>query len=914
MAVGLVLAWGTAWASGEDFIGDAERYLKQGETRAAVIQLKNALQQEPDNRDARLLLGKVYLRLGDGPSAEKELRRAEELGVSRDEILVPLGRAYLFQGKVKKVLEAIQPAANTSAAIQAEVFALRGQAYLLQHKMDQAKSEFERGLELYPESPEARLGVARIALLKDDFDTAESTIKQVLSRTPKNVDALLLIGDLERRRKNLKASKNAFQEVINLERDNIAAYLSKAMAEIGLQEMEEAQRDIDQVRKQFPNHPLANYLQAVIDFQKKDLASAQNMLLLVLKVAPNHMPTNLMLGAIHYAEGRLEQAEELLSRYVKAVPQHIPARKLLAATYIKLRQPDKAVAVLEPALATVSDDAQLLALVGSAYMQQGNLMKGTEMLEKAVEIAPDAAAIRTQLALGHLASGKSEQAVSELESAVDLGQGLYQADMLLVLVHLRNKEFDGALATAAKLKEKMPDNPVPLNLMGVAHLGKGDTASGRSYFEQALKLKPDYAVAAMNLARLDLQENKLEQAKKRYEGILSFDSKYVGAMIGLAQLAERAGKAQEAVSWLEKARQRNPKAMEPRLFLIGIYTRAGEPLKALDVARELQETHPDNPVALRAVGTAQQAAGEHASAEVTFQKLVQAAPKSPELYYLLAEAQAKLDKLKEARANLNKALELQADYLPAKVGLVSLELRLDRKQEAMVVARRIIKEHPNLAVGHQIEGDLLMKENAYKEAVKSYEAALQKGKSAQLALNLFQARKLAGDTKLAYQALLEWLTEHPEDVPVRMVLAGAYQGTGQREEAIAHYDKVVRAQPKNVVALNNLAWLYQQQSNPKAVEYAERAYTIASDKPEIIDTLGWALVHSGKIDRGLVLLQEAVSKAPHLPEIRYHMAVALHKAGRIDEARKELKRLLRDHSDFAGVAEAAQLLERLEKK
>ena len=52
-------------------------------------------------------------------------------------------------------------------------------------------------------------------------------------------------------------------------------------------------------------------------------------------------------------------------------------------------------------------------------------------------------------------------------------------------------------------------------------------------------------------------------------------------------------------------------------------------------------------------------------------------------------------------------------------------------------------------------------------------------------------------------------------------------------------------------------------------------------------------------------------KAPHIPEIRYHMAVALAKAGRRDESRKVLDRLLKTGKDFQGVDEARKLREQL---
>ena len=112
------------------------------------------------------------------------------------------------------------------------------------------------------------------------------------------------------------------------------------------------------------------------------------------------------------------------------------------------------------------------------------------------------------------------------------------------------------------------------------------------------------------------------------------------------------------------------------------------------------------------------------------------------------------------------------------------------------------------------------------------------------------------------------------------------------------YLKVLEYDADNVNVLNNLAWLYHEAGNPEAIKYAEGAHELAPERAEITDTLGWLLVEHGEVSRGLVLLQEAAVNAPHMPEIRYHMVVALDKAGRRDEARKELDRLLRSGEAF----------------
>src|SRR5262245_4137745 len=65
--------------SPDALVASANEYAAKGNQSAAVIQLKNALQQAPNNGEARLLLGQALLETRDPASAEKELRRALEL-------------------------------------------------------------------------------------------------------------------------------------------------------------------------------------------------------------------------------------------------------------------------------------------------------------------------------------------------------------------------------------------------------------------------------------------------------------------------------------------------------------------------------------------------------------------------------------------------------------------------------------------------------------------------------------------------------------------------------------------------------------------------------------------------------------------------------------------------------------------
>ena len=147
---------------------------------------------------------------------------------------------------------------------------------------------------------------------------------------------------------------------------------------------------------------------------------------------------------------------------------------------------------------------------------------------------------------------------------------------------------------------------------------------------------------------------------------------------------------------------------------------------------------------------------------------------------------------------------------------------------------------------------------------------------------------------------------------MRLYFATFQAGNHQGKAAIEQYLTILKANPKNVAALNNLALAYQDEKDPRALEYAERAYALAADNPAVLDTLGWVLVSQNNLSRGLPLLEKATSIAPSSFDVRYHFAQGLMKSGDKVKARKELEQLLATAKPSAKTDEAKAMLKQLQ--
>lgn len=890
-------------------LAEAKQYRQKGESKAAIIQLKNAVQKEPDNAQARLLLGEMYIESGDTVSAEKELRKAQTLGMKPEDIMPRLGKVMLMQGQFEKLLDEIKASPGTPN--QTEFIALRANANLGLGNVEQAKELFELALKKNPDLNDALFGLAKIAVLSQQLSTAAQLIEQALTKNPSDIDCLRFKGDLLRMQGQNDAARLVYTQILKLRPDNTQAHIDIANLHIQAGKFAEAKTAINAAHKTAPNNLLVTYTQAVLDFREAKFKSALESLQKVLRVEPEHMPSLVLMGSVQLALGSYQQAEQYLQKFLGANPTHLYASKMLASIALKTGKPEAVIDLLVPLLRANQNDVQLLALAGEAHMQAKHFSKAADYFQKASDLAPQTASLHTALGLSRLGTGENARAIAELERATGLGAKGAQAGIMLVMTHLRSKQYDKALAAVKAMEPQQVKNPMVHNLKGGVFVARNDMAAARASFQQALALDPVYLPALENLAQLDLLEKKPEQARQRLEAALAKDKKSASLMTLLAKLAIVQGNKAEAARWLERATTENPDALPPAMLLADFYRRSGEMEKSLVLARKLQASNPANPDTLALLAQVQLTNGNYDAALESYTKLAVLQPASAAVQMRIANAQVALNDKAGALVSAKKALHLKEDLFEAQLLAAALLVEKKDYPEALKITQAVQKQRAGAPDGLRLEGDVWMAQNKPLDALKLYERAFGMSKSGPLLIKIHQSLILAGKTQDANMRITRWLQEHPADLTTRLYFASNKLSNKEYKLAIEQFEKIVQQDPKNVIALNNLAWAYQQGKDDRALAFAERAYKLAATNPVILDTLGWILVEKGDPARALPLLQKASSLAPNATEIRYHLGLGLMKSGDKRGARTQFEQLLASNKDFPKRDEVKAMLAQL---
>jgi putative PEP-CTERM system TPR-repeat lipoprotein len=898
--------------SADEYISRAQARRDKGEIPAAVIELKNALQKEPKNLTARVMLGQTYLDLSDPVNAEADLLRARADGADAAVLAKPLAQAELELGKLDKALSESEFPPNASPALKASLDSIRGMAYATQGKSTAADDAFAAGLKEDPHSADLLVALVRYAVARHDVPATHERLAQALNEAPKDIRVVALKGTVAFADGDFGQAEEAFTQVTKTQPWNLGARTDLAQAQIAAGKLKEADANLAIVLKASPKAARPNYFRALDAYRAQDYATASTSIQNVLSVSKDNATALLLAGAISYALNQFEQANSYLSYYVARVPNDVRGLQLLGAVQIRLGRPADAVKTLSPAVAAGGDNAQLLALIGEAAARSGDTLGAEKYLTQALTQQPDNAAVRTELGLSKAALGETDAAIEEFEKASKVDPNSLGPDAALFATYERTGDFDKALAVAEGLKAKQPTKPLGFDLAGVAQLAKGDRAAAQSAWSKARELSPQDALALRGLAALAVQDGKLDVATGYYETLVQANPKDTQASIGLARLQLQTGKPDAAKATLQTAIDQNPDATPARVGLARFLLSQRKNSDALSVAEDALAKNPRDPEVLAVVAAARLAVGQVDKALATFKLLLNIAPQSGEAHRETALAYAAMHDNERALTEARTAVELAPDDRAAKLTFGSFLIAARNFDEARPRVDEWAAAAPQDAGLAELQGVIASAQNRTQDALDAFQRAVAVQDTNVGRMRLAEMQDKVGQADAAEKTLTSWLDTHPDDAVARNALAQHYLAEKQTAKARDQYAQILQQVPNDVAIENNLAWtmsLLGQKDD--ALRHAQHAAAAAPNAPGVLDTLGVILLQNGKTSEAREALEKAAKGAPEVASIQFHFAQALEQTGAKDKARDALRSALLTKNPFDERDQAQKLLAEL---
>jgi putative PEP-CTERM system TPR-repeat lipoprotein len=885
------------------------RLLDQGHVGEAIVQLQNAVENDPQNASGHYYLGVARLKIGELWSAELELHAARALHFDDDKVVTALLDLFLLGERYQQLLNEI-PAGNRPAELEGRVRLSRGTAYYALKRVTEAEQSFKEALALASQPGPALVGLARLKAESGNLLAARTMVEQALAADPKAPEAWVLSGRLHLVGGQRDNARQDFDRAVELSPRYVPARLARASGLIDDNDFVRAEADLAAVFAASPKNLIGRYLQALILARKGDYIAAEQALLELGDLIGAYPPALFLFSKINIARNRLDVAEENLRRYLEEQSDDSAGIATLASILLKRGKTAQAIELLEPAVVRDPSDIQLLALLSDAYSTTNQVAKANGLLDRISTLAPRDASVHSELATRRMRIGRLDVAILDLQRAAELSPDSSNVGVLLVLSYLKANRLDEALGAAERLKAEYPEDPAPEDLLGMVLRRREGPAAARPHFEAALAMRPAFTSAALHLAEVDVAEKRMTDAAGLYAEVLKREPANGQALEGTAELSLAEGRTADAIAALEKVRAADAVAIGPRLRLVDLYLAGISPVKAMAVARELETIAPQDSRVLEALARTH-FANKLDSAAVYLRRLADLNPRSPIPLLNLARVLHSTNDDVNALEALRRAMSVRRDDPQVQQELISFAIKADLVDPAIKIIDELLAKDRGDSSLETLAYGLLSAAGRDNEAAVRYARALASREAIPMPDGTAPPRPRLDTPDEIVAVFRGWLSRHREDTKSRLVLGDYLLNMKKYDEATVAFEQVRAAEPNNVIVLNNLAWLYQVKGDGRAIQVASEAYRLAPGIPEIADTYGWALVVFGDNERGLAVLRHLADAPSATPASRYHLAVALKNAGRPAEARRELEKVLASQTPFGDRDKAQQLMAEL---
>ncbi len=534
------------------------------------------------------------------------------------------------------------------------------------------------------------------------------------------------------------------------------------------------------------------------------------------------------------SQGRPADAEQVLKLGAQNNPKQFDYLTVLAMHYYRQNQRDNMLGVLNQIKSHAKEYEQAYLTVGDFYLRMGD----------------------------------GDSAVREYREGMskDLKRKATYEKRIIEALMRQGKRTEAAELNSQILKDDPKDNDAR-GLAATFMLDKGDVSSALSELQSVVTQSPNNPVAHFNLGRAHAARREWEQARQHFQ----------------------------------KAIDLRPDYMQPRLALAQLQVTLGDYDAALKSAQEVLAIDRNSTNARLIASAALMGQKKFADSRQLLDSMLKVNPSSPDVLFQLGVANLAENKYKEAADAFRRAYELNPANSRGLMGMVETEMAQNHPDQAMQLLQNESAKAPNRMDLILALGNTAVRSGKYDEAISYFDkvsASLAKGpKEAQgkIFFSIGETYRRKGDLSNAIVALQKAREFLPEDGDLLGTLALVLDAAGRWTEARQVYELVIKLNPNNGVALNNLAFLLCEHGGDldDALTKATRAKQLLPNLSEVSDTLGWIYLKKNLTDNAIDIFKDLVSKVPAQATFRYHLGMAYSQKGDKTRALKELQDALK---------------------
>lgn len=834
-----------AAAKYDAYVLSAQAYVSQGQFQAALIEASNAIQLSTDHQKAYQIMARIYLQLGQPREAGEMLGQIQD---PEEATLLLLAESNLDAGKLRSagdVLDRLStPDANQALRLSARQAASQGD-----HAS--ARELFAQVLANSPNDSAATLGLARIHLGLGELVEAKALLAQNFSEPSIQAESLYLRSAIAGRQNELDSAEVFLNEAISsLPSTDIITPLKYSIL-VSMKDVlmaqgksEEAMIFAGLLTEALPGaQQTTNLLQSALEsIESGDLDSARSTLAEAREIAPASPRAATLLATVDFLEGNNEAAALQLEQLIDAETSTHTELQIYAVTQLRLGNAEKVIERLGKDIDSI-DNAKLVALYGVALNEVNEFDRAQDYFKKAIEIDPTDGRLHLAIAQIQLAKEAYTEALAELQLALEKSPNDPVVQRILIGLYLKLEMNDKADKLVSGLDASYPNSIDTQLLVGAYYLRLPGGELAEEKFKQVLKLG-ESLVARNQLARIYMETKRFTAAEEQYRKIIGLSPDEVDPYKGFITALELTERKEIVVDELNKMFDES-RSNTAVLVLSEYLGRNGRLEQATEVFSQYDGDFTDEAIRL-------------------FESLTLASSRD-----LISK-----DKISDARDLLKRSIEKFAASERLLAALVTLDIK-DQKYAAAATDIEQLRAVSSRPIVEILAGDLASAEGKFSVAKDTYMGVWRETGGDQLGFKVFRALELANSEKNEIDEFFAlWLERAENANAVLMMRAGYALGIEDRQAAQADYRLVLESDPENVAAQNNLAWAYGEAEPEKALLAGKRAYELASDNPQILDTYGWFLFKNGRGSEGVIILKKATEMAPDDLEIRAHYETA----------------------------------------